>query len=252
MKKTISIIALSVLLFSCSSGPENSAKNFTENLAKGKVEEAKKYATESAGTMLDLLTAETSWLEPVLAEHYGVTMAEAGYSSVPGRTGGGLLTTAAFLTGTSSTTRTSPVRRGHWVVNNIMCEEPPPAPDGVEQEFDQSEGANTIAEQLAEHRSNPACAVCHDQMDPIGVALESFNAVGLFRTVYDDGTTIETSGELAGIGSFTSVAELASALSGQARTHRCMVQKGGVTVGPHILIASIYFGSLRSPSLIQS
>ena len=54
MKKTISIIALSVLLFSCSSGPENSAKNFTENLAKGKVDEAKKYATESAGTMLDL------------------------------------------------------------------------------------------------------------------------------------------------------------------------------------------------------
>ena len=175
--------------------------------------------------MLDLLTAETSWLEPALAEHYGVSMAEAGYATVPERTGGGLLTTAAFLTGTSSTTRTSPVRRGHWVVNNIMCEEPPPAPDGVEQEFDQSEGANTIAEQLAEHRSNPACAVCHDQMDPIGVALESFNAVGLFRTVYDDGTTIETSGELAGIGSFTSVAELASALSGQARTHRCMVQK---------------------------
>tara|TARA_B110000196_G_C20631995_1_gene424492 strand:- start:91 stop:429 length:339 start_codon:yes stop_codon:yes gene_type:complete len=57
MKKTISIIALSILLFSCSSGPENSAKNFTENLAKGKVEEAKKYATESAGTMLDLASS---------------------------------------------------------------------------------------------------------------------------------------------------------------------------------------------------
>ena len=178
-----------------------------------------------AGTMLDLLTAETSWLEPVLAEHYGVTMAEAGYLSVPGRAGGGLLTTAAFLTGTSSTTRTSPVRRGHWVLNNIMCEEPPPAPDGVEQEFDQSEDADTIAEQLAEHRANPACAGCHDQMDPIGVALESFNGIGLFRSAYEDGAAIETSGELAGIGPFASVVDLASALSGQVRTHRCMVQK---------------------------
>jgi hypothetical protein len=178
-----------------------------------------------AGTMLDLLTAESSWLEPILADHYGVTMAEGGYSSVPGRTGGGLLTTAAFLTGTSSTTRTSPVRRGHWVLNNIMCEEPPPAPDGVEQEFDQSEGADTVVEQLAAHRANPACAGCHDQMDPIGVALESFNAIGLFRSAYDDGVAIETSGELAGIGSFTSVVELASALSGQTRTHRCMVKK---------------------------
>jgi hypothetical protein len=178
-----------------------------------------------SGTMLDLLTAETSWLEPVLADHYGVTMAESGYSSVPGRAGGGLFTTAAFLTGTSSTTRTSPVRRGHWVLSNIMCEEPPPAPDGVEQEFDQSEGADTIVEQLAAHRANPACSGCHDQMDPIGVALEGFNAIGLLRSVYDDGTVIETSGELDGIGSFTSVVELASALSGQARTHRCMVKK---------------------------
>jgi hypothetical protein len=62
-------------------------------------------------------------------------------------------------------------------------------------------------------------------MDPIGVALEGFNAIGLLRSVYDDGTVIETSGELDGIGSFTSVVELASALSGQARTHRCMVKK---------------------------
>jgi hypothetical protein len=106
-----------------------------------------------------------------------------------------------------------------------MCEEPPPAPDGVEQEFDQSEGADTIVEQLAAHRANPACSGCHDQMDPIGVALEGFNAIGLLRSVYDDGTVIETSGELDGIGSFTSVVELASALSGQARTHRCMVKK---------------------------
>ena len=176
-------------------------------------------------SMLDLLTAESSWLEPRLAQHYGVPQTEAGYVTVEGRTGAGVLTTAAFLTLTSNTTRTSPVRRGHWVVSNIMCEKPPPPPDGVEQEFDQSEEADTVPEQLAAHRANPACASCHDQLDPIGIALESFNAVGLSRSAYDDGTPITTAGELPGVGEFKNVAALASALAAQARTHRCMVQK---------------------------
>jgi len=176
-------------------------------------------------SMLDLLTAESSWLEPALAEHYGVSLEEGGYATVEGRTGGGVLTMAAFLTLTSNTTRTSPVRRGHWVVSNIMCEEPPPPPDGVEQSFDQSEGADTVPEQLAAHRANPACASCHDQLDPIGIALESFDAIGLFRSTYPDGNPIENSGELEGVGEFESVAALALALSVQTRTHRCMVQK---------------------------
>jgi len=176
-------------------------------------------------SMLDLLTAESSWLEPVLAEHYGLTADEASYRAVEGRSGAGVLTTAAFLTLTSNTTRTSPVRRGNWVVSNIMCEEPPPPPDGVEQSFDQSEGADTVPEQLAAHRENPACASCHDQLDPIGIALESFDAVGVFRSAYPDGNVIDPSGELEGVGEFGSVAELAGALATQARTHRCMVQK---------------------------
>jgi hypothetical protein len=176
-------------------------------------------------SMVDLLTAESTWLEPRLAEHYGVQNTEAAYATVAGRTGGGVLTTAAFLTSTSNTTRTSPVRRGHWVVSNIMCEKPPPPPDGVEQDFDKSEGADSIPEQLAAHRANPACASCHDQLDPIGIALEPFDAVGLIRSTYPDGQPIESSGELKGVGKFTSVAELAEALAAQTRTHRCMVQK---------------------------
>ncbi len=182
-------------------------------------------AVQGEFSMLDLLTAQSSWLEPRLAQHYGVAQTEAGYATVEGRTGGGVLTTAAFLTLTSNTTRTSPVRRGHWVVSNIMCEKPPPPPDGVEQEFDQSEDADTVPEQLAAHRANPACASCHDQLDPIGIALESFNAVGLSRSTYDDGTPITSAGDLPGVGEFDTVAALASALASQPRTHRCMVQK---------------------------
>jgi hypothetical protein len=176
-------------------------------------------------SMLDLLTAESSWLEPRLAEHYGVSLTEAGYTTVKGRSGAGLLATGAFLTATSNPTRTSPVRRGHWVASNLLCEEPPLPPDGVEQEFDQSEGADTVIEQLAAHRKNPACAGCHDQLDPIGISLESFDGVGLFRSSYPDGELIDTSGELGGIGEFTDVAGLAAGLAAQPRVHRCMVQK---------------------------
>ena len=176
-------------------------------------------------SMLELLTAETSWLEPRLAEHYGLELSEAGYATVEGRSGAGVLGTGAFLTATSNPTRTSPVRRGHWVAENLLCEPPPPPPDGVEQEFDESEGAGTVPEQLAAHRANPACAGCHDQLDPIGIALESFDGVGLLRSYYPDGNAIETSGELDGVGKFADVAELAEALSQQQRIHRCMVQK---------------------------
>ena len=95
----------------------------------------------------------------------------------------------------------------------------------MEQEFDESEGAGTVPEQLAAHRANPACAGCHDQLDPIGIALESFDGVGLLRGYYPDGNAIETSGELDGVGKFADVAELAEALSQQQRIHRCMVQK---------------------------
>lgn len=175
--------------------------------------------------MVELLTAEDSWLEPRLAEHYGVARTEPGYAVVEERTGAGLLATGAFLTATSNPTRTSPVRRGHWVAANLLCEDPPPPPDGVEQEFDESEGAQTVVEQLAAHRANPACAGCHDQLDPIGIALESFDGVGVFRSNYPDGSSIETAGLLGGVGEFDDLAGLAAGLAAQTRTHRCMVQK---------------------------
>ena len=176
-------------------------------------------------SMLELLTAETRWLEPILAEHYGLTLTEPGYATVPNRLGGGLLTSAGFLTLSSNPNRTSPVRRGFWVASNILCEEPPPPPDGVEQEFDQTEGADTVAAQLAAHRANPACAGCHDQLDPIGLALEGFDGVGLFRDTYPNGQIIETAGDLVGVGPFGNATELAAALAAQTKTHRCMVQK---------------------------
>jgi hypothetical protein len=178
------------------------------------------------GSMLDIFTADSRWIEPRLAQHYGLDVTEAGYHSVPGRSHSGLLTTAGILTATSNATRTSPVRRGHWIVSHLLCEEPPPPPDGVEQDLDKpGELAGTPREQLAEHRKNPMCASCHDQLDPVGLALEGFDGIGLLRTKYPDGSPIDVAGDLVGVGPFANVSELAAALAEQPRASRCMVQK---------------------------
>ena len=175
--------------------------------------------------MKAILTADQTWVAPALADHYGLDgVSEAAYVAVPGR-GAGVLSTGAFLTLSSNPTRTSPVRRGNWVLKNLLCEEAPPPPDGVEQAFDESPDAASIPEQLAAHRANPACASCHDRMDPVGIALESFDAIGAPRTTYPDGTSVETASALTGIGSFDDITELSVALADQEATHRCMVEK---------------------------
>lgn len=177
-------------------------------------------------SMLDLLTAEESWVEPALAAHYGLGSAKSGQLAIiDGRSGTGLLGTAGFLTGTSNPTRTSPVRRGAWVAGNLLCEQPPPPPDGAEEELDESGDAGTIAEQLAAHRADPVCAACHDLIDPIGLSLEMFDGIGTLRTQYDDGTPIETAGDLPGVGAFDNPVELAAALAADSRVARCMTQK---------------------------
>lgn len=106
----------------------------------------------------------------------------------------GLLTHASILAVTSNPTRTSPVKRGKWILDNILGTPPPPAPPGV-PELEKGELVGTLRQQLEQHRENPACASCHKLMDPMGLALENYNAVGLWRT-QDRGSDIDASGEL--------------------------------------------------------
>jgi len=174
--------------------------------------------------MTDLLTARETWVEPRLAEHYGLSATEAGMMAVPGR-GAGLLTMAGWLTATSNPTRTSPVRRGKWVLTNLLCEKPPPPPDGVEAELDDTGASGTIAEQLALHRADPVCASCHDQIDPIGLALEPFDGIGADRPTYFDGTAVDPAGNFLGVGAFDDVVDLAGRLATQERTTRCFAQR---------------------------
>lgn len=202
--------------------------DFDEELKSSMREEMLALARRSlmeGRSMMELLTASETWLDEGLALHYGLSAEDVGWVTVPERSGGGLLTTGGFLTGTSTPTRSSPVKRGYWVVTHLLCEEPPPPPDGVEQEFDESGESGSVQEQLESHRADPACAVCHDQLDPIGLALEHFDGVGAWRDSYSDGVAIDPAGTLPGVGAFSNVAELATGLTQDPRVERCMMQK---------------------------
>ena len=114
----------------------------------------------------------------------------------------------SILTVTSYATRTSPVIRGDWILENILGTPTPPPPPNVPSLDDVVIGAElSIRERLAQHRANPACASCHDIMDPIGFALENYDAVGRWRD-YDLGQPVESVGHLADGSSFDGVSGL--------------------------------------------
>jgi hypothetical protein len=167
-------------------------------------------------SVLDLLTADYTFLNERLARHYGI----------PGIYGSqfrrvtlqddfrrGLLGQGSILAVTSHAERTSPVVRGKWILENILgMPVPPPPPDvPLLKENKDREKPVTMREQMAEHRANAVCASCHKTMDPIGLALENFDAVGAWRT-REAGATIDVSGELADGTKVNGVVDLRNAI----------------------------------------
>ena len=108
----------------------------------------------------------------------------------------GLLGHGSILAVTSHAERTSPVLRGKWILENLLGTPPPPPPADVPALEDKSDKARTVRERMEQHRANPVCASCHKVMDPLGFALENFDAVGAWRTD-DEGARIDASGQLA-------------------------------------------------------
>jgi hypothetical protein len=130
----------------------------------------------------------------------------------PGSQRGGLLRQGSILTVTSYATRTSPVIRGKWVLENILGTPPAPPPPDVPTLKDNTVSANlSVRERLAEHRANAACASCHDVMDPVGFALENYDAVGRWRTL-EDGQPVDATGGLPDGSKFIGVAPLEAGL----------------------------------------
>lgn len=154
--------------------------------------------------LLGLLDSDYTFLNERLAKHYGIEGVWGSYmrkvelpADSPRR---GLLGHASVLTATSVPNRTSPVIRGSWVMENILGAHVPSPPPGVETDLDSKKSgenvqANTLRQRLELHRADPACASCHQMMDPVGFALENFDLIGRWRSV-DNGLPLNTTAEM--------------------------------------------------------
>jgi len=170
-------------------------------------------------SVLDLMTADYTFLNERLARHYGVPNVYGTHFrrvTLKDETRYGLLGKGAVLMVTSHPHRTSPVLRGKWILENVLGAPPPPPPDVVPP-FEEDAGAakpKSVRERMEQHRRNPACASCHRMIDPAGLALENFDAVGAWRTK-DGGTRgapVDASGQLVDGTQINGVVELRAAL----------------------------------------
>lgn len=163
----------------------------------------------------ELLDADFTFLDRRLAEHYGIPGVDGQDHqriALQDERRAGLLGHASVLTLTSNPARTSPVKRGKWILENLLGAPPPPPPPEADA-FDEAAVATaaSLREQLAEHRAKQSCAVCHDAMDPLGLGLENFGPIGNWRSE-DGGGAIDASGTLPDGSSFSGAADLRALL----------------------------------------
>lgn len=174
------------------------------------------------------LDADFTFLNERLANHYGITTVKGTNfqrTSLAGTQRRGILTQASILTLTSNPTRTSPVKRGKWVLETILGTPPPPPLPDVGELKEGEELKGSLRQRMEQHRANPNCATCHNRMDPIGFGFENFDAVGKWRTT--DGTfPIEPGGTLPSGQSFQSALELVKILKQRDEDfRRCLTEK---------------------------
>lgn len=171
-------------------------------------------------SILEFLDADYTFVNEALAKHYGISgVTGEGFQRVKltNEQRGGLLGQASILAITSNPTRTSPVKRGKWVMEQLLGTPPPPPPPNV-PELEQQEGklTGTLRQRMEQHRKDPLCASCHNQMDAIGFGLENFDAIGAWRTNDGEGP-VDPSGELPNGKSFKGPADLRKILKEQDR-----------------------------------
>jgi len=185
---------------------QTEAKNFDDNLRKSfQTETEMLFSTivREDRSLIELLDADYTFVDERLAEHYGIPNIHGSYfrrvslpANSPRR---GLLGEGSMLTITSVATRTSPVSRGKWILENLLGAPPPQPPPGVEVNLEpdpKAEKPTTLRQRMEQHRRSPQCASCHRLMDPIGFSLENFDQVGTWRE-QEAGQPIDSTGQLA-------------------------------------------------------
>ncbi len=220
----------------------NLNRRFEASELRGNLREAMRLETELVfetvmredRSLLELLDCNYTFLNEKLAEHYeipGVVGDQMRLVELPeGSVRGGILTQGTMLAVTSNPNRTSPVKRGLYILDNILGTPPPPPPPDIpsleEAGRDAGKKPLTNAEALELHRADPLCSSCHNRMDPLGLALEQFNALGMERKT-DQGKPVETSGELITGEQFTDIRELKKLLVKEHRQefYRCLTEK---------------------------
>jgi hypothetical protein len=177
----------------------------------------------------ELLSGTYTYVNERLARHYGIPAPVGdGFQRVElaGTPRLGFLTHGSFLTATSNPTRTSPVKRGQWVLDQLLCSPPPPPPAGVDLAAVEV-GDTSVRARLEAHRAKEPCRSCHAIMDPIGLSFENYDAIGTYRTS-DQYGPIDATGELMteqGKVTFKGANELVPVLADDPRLMRCFTQK---------------------------
>ena len=201
----------------------NAFPAFDENLRDALIRETELFVASQLRddrSMVELLTADYTFVNERLARHYGIPdvygsrFRRVSWKDERRR---GLLGQGSILTVTSLATRTSPVVRGKWILENVLGTPPPPPPPDVPElpEGTGSGEATSLRARLEAHRANPVCANCHARMDPLGFALENFDAVGQWRETDDGGAPIDTAGVLPDGAAFDGLPALREVLHGR-------------------------------------
>ena len=206
-------------------------------LAGTMLEETRRFCAEilrDDRSVLDLLDADFTWVDRRLAELYGLKVpggidkGEWKRVSLAGTARGGLLTQASVLTVTSNPTRTSPVKRGKWVLEQLLGNPPPPPPPGTPSLDDaqRKELTGTFREKLEQHRADPKCAGCHAKMDAFGFALENFDGIGQWRDRDETGAPVDASGQLGTGRKLNGVADVRALFRDRKEEFtRCLTEK---------------------------
>ncbi len=216
---------------------QNIFPNFDDTLREGLRRETELFfasVLREDRSVLDLLSADYTFVNERVARHYGIPSIKGPHfrrvglpADSPRR---GLLGHGSILAVTSLPDRTSPVLRGHWILGNLLGAEPPPPPANVPplEATGVTDGEGrmlSLRGRLAAHRANPACASCHNLIDPLGFALEGFDAVGRHRTIDELGEAIDTTGTLPDGTSFDGLEEFRRALQSSELFRLALTEK---------------------------